>query len=68
MLFVSASQRCDSAMNVQLSPPHPVPPLWVVTEHQAELPVLYRNFPRASYWTQGSVYVTATRPIPRILL
>ena len=29
----------------------PTPPLWVVTEHQAALPVLYQNFPLASYFT-----------------
>ena len=37
---------------------HPVPPLQVVTEQQVELPVLYSNFPLASYLTHGSVCVS----------
>ena len=32
----------------------PVPPLCVITEHQAELPVLYSSFPLAVYFTHGS--------------
>ena len=39
-------------------PPTPpcIPLLQVITEHQAELPVLYSNFPLASYVTHGNVY------------
>ena len=32
-------------------PPSPIPPLWVITEHQAALPELYDRFPLASYVT-----------------
>ena len=37
---------------------HPNPPLFIVTEHQVELLVLYSNFPLASYFTHGYVYVS----------
>jgi len=30
-------------------PPPPIPPLWVITEQQPELPVLYGGFPLAIY-------------------
>ena len=39
--------------------PHPIPPLYVVTEHWVELPVLYSNFPLAICFTYGSLYVSA---------
>ena len=39
------------------------PPLQVITEHWAELPVLYSSFPLAIYLAHGSVYVNATLPI-----
>ena len=43
-------------------PPHPTPPFYVVTEHQAELPLLYSDIPLASYFT--NVYdVEAGTPI-----
>ena len=34
-----------------------VPPLWVITEHRAELPVLYSSFPLAICFTHGDVYI-----------
>ena len=34
------------------------PTLWVITEHQAELPLLYSSFPLARYFTRGSVYMS----------
>ena len=37
--------------------PHSTP--LVITEHQAELPVLYSNFPLTNYFIRGSVYVSA---------
>ena len=37
-------------------PPSAIPPLQVITEHQAELPVLYSSFPLAIYFTHRSVY------------
>ena len=30
----------------------------VITEYQAELPVLYGNFPLAGYFTQGNVFIS----------
>ena len=36
--------------------PH-LPPLWVITEHRAELPVLCSSFPLATCFTHGSVYM-----------
>ena len=37
---------------------HPIPPLQMVTEHQAELPALYSNFPLVIYFTRSNVYVS----------
>ena len=37
--------------------PHPVPPLYVVTEHTVEFPVLYGNFQLAVYFTYGDVLI-----------
>ena len=48
-LLVSARQQHESVINVyipfflNLLPP-PIPPLQVITEHQAKLPVLYSSF------------------------
>ena len=39
-------------------PPPPSPLLSIITEHQAELLVLCSYFPRASYLTHGSVYMS----------
>ena len=39
-----------------------------ITEHRAELPVLYSSFPLASYFTHGSVYVSVSHEIQRRLL
>ena len=36
----------------------PMPPLQVVTKHQADLPVLCGCFPLAIYFTFGSVYMS----------
>ena len=33
----------------------PIPPIKVIKEHRAELPVLYSSFPLAIYFTHGSV-------------
>ena len=38
----------------------PIPPLQVVTKHQADLPVLCSCFPLAIYFTFGSVYMAMT--------
>ena len=37
---------------------YPIPPLWVVTEHQVELRARYSKFPLAIYFTYGNVYVS----------
>ena len=42
---------------LHLPPTLPIPPLWVDTEHRAELPVLCGCFPLTSYFTLGSVYM-----------
>lgn len=50
-VLVPAVQQCESAIGAHIAPPSappsqpPVPPLWVLTERQAELPVLYNGFP-----------------------
>ena len=41
-----------------LPPTLPIPPLQVITEHRADLPVLCGCFPLASYFTFGSVYIS----------
>ena len=43
---------------LHLPPTLPIPPLQVVTKHQADLPVLSGCFPLAIYFTLGSVYMS----------
>ena len=49
--LASAIQQCESATSTHMVPsllnltPHPIPPLQVVTEHQAELPVPIQQLP-----------------------
>ena len=43
---------------VSLPPTLPIPPLYVVTKHRADLPVLCGCFPLAIYFTFGSVYMS----------
>ena len=43
---------------LHLPPTLPIPPLWVVTKHRADLPVLCSCFPLAIYFTFGSVYTS----------
>ena len=43
---------------VSLPPTLPIPPLQVITKHQADLPVLCGCFPLAIYFTFGSVYMS----------
>ena len=51
VLLVSAAKQHKPAKIIHLSPPSwassppPIPPLWVITEHQAGLPVLQSTFP-----------------------
>ena len=44
-----------SLLSVSSVLPHPIPPLYVVTEHQAGLPVLFSSFLLIIYFTHGSV-------------
>ena len=59
--LVSAVQQCESATCIRLSYllslPAPVPPLLVITEHRAELPVLDSSFPLAVYFTKTVVCI-----------
>ena len=66
MLLVSAEQQGESAACIHTAlpssaslPPHPlIPPLKVITEHWAELPVLCSSFPLAVFFfKRGSVYM-----------
>ena len=43
---------------LRLPPTLPIPPLYVVTKHRADLPVLCGCFPLAIYFTFGSVYMS----------
>ena len=38
--------------------PSPIPPIWVIREHQAELLVLYSSFTLTIYFTHSSVYMS----------
>ena len=70
-MLVSAVQQCESATCTHTSPPSwaslppSVPPLWGITEHQAELPALHGRFPLAVYFTHGSVNMSV---LPSVLL
>ena len=44
--------------HIHLPPTLPIPPLWVVTKHRADLPVLCGCFPLAIYFTFGSVHMS----------
>ena len=41
-----------------LPPTPPIQPFQIITEHKAELPVLYSRFPLAVCFTHGSVYMS----------
>ena len=36
----------------------PIPPIQVITEHQAELPALYRRFPLANYFAHCNLHMS----------
>ena len=55
-LYVYIYPRIPSLL--LLPPTLPIPPLQVVTEHGADLPVLCGCFPLAIYFTFGSVYMS----------
>ena len=58
-MLVSALQQLESAMCMCVYIPLPLehhsPTLYVITEHQAEFPVLYSSFLLVIYFTYGSV-------------
>ena len=55
-LYIYIYPRISSLL--RLHPTLPMPPLQVVTKHQADLPVLCSCFPLAIYFTIGSVYMS----------
>ena len=46
--------------SLHLDPASPplIPPVQVITEHQAGLPMLHNNFPPSIYFTHDSVYMS----------
>ena len=64
IVLVSAVQQCESVMALYIYPlpptpsQLPIPPLYIVTDHQAGLPVLYSNFPLFVYFIHNSVYMS----------
>ena len=61
-MFISPVQS-ESAISIHINPPlespsysTPIPRLQIITEHWAELPVLYNSIPLAVRLTHGSVY------------
>ena len=58
-MLVSAVQHHESVMCIHVSLPSWtfLPPLEVITEHQAGLPVLYSSFPLTAYFTHSTVYL-----------
>ena len=57
LLYDKVNQLHVCTCLLPLEPPSHLPPLQVITEHRAELPVLYCRFPLAIYFTQSSVYI-----------
>ena len=55
-LYVYIYPRIPSLL--RLPPALPIPPLQVVTKHQADLPVLCSSFPPAIHFAFGSVYMS----------
>ena len=56
LLYNEVNQLQVYIYPLPLEPPiPPIPPTQVITEHQAELPVLYSRFPLAICFTHGSV-------------
>ena len=55
-LYLYIFPRISSLLHIL--PTLPIPPLQVVTKHQADLPVLCVCFPLAIYFIFGSVYIS----------
>ena len=60
LLYNEVNQLYVYLYPLPLGPPsHPsIPPIQFITEHRAELPVLYSRFPLASCFTHGSVFMS----------
>ena len=60
LLYSEVNEPYANLYPLLLGPPSyltPIPPLCVITEHRAKLPVLSSSFPLAVYFTHGSVYI-----------
>ena len=62
-MLVSTVQWRKSAARVHClllhdPPPHHIPPLQVITEHQAELPVLYNKSSLITYFTHRELWIS----------
>ena len=64
-VLVSGVQQRELAMSIHISPlscasPHPpdIPPLYAITEHQAQSPVLCSSFSLATCFIHGCVYMS----------
>ena len=72
LLYSEVNEPYANLYPLLLGPPSyltPIPPLCVITEHRAKLPVLSSSFPLAIYLTHGSVlHVSATFLVHPILL
>ena len=61
VLDSAIQQQHESGIIIHMSPPScasfpsPIPPLWIITEHEAGRPVLYSNFPALYHFTHDSV-------------
>ena len=62
--LVSAIQQCELATSIHMSPlteppsdSYLIPPLQIVTEHQAELPVVIQQPPTGYLFAFGKVHV-----------
>ena len=64
LLYNNVNQLYVYTYSLPLQPPShsPIPPIQVITEHRAELPVLYCSFPLAIYFTHGSVFISIHPP------
>ena len=61
LLYSEVNEPYANLYPLLLGPPSyltPIPPLCVITEHRAKLPVLSSSFPLAIYFTHGSVYMS----------
>ena len=54
---MNQSQGCICFFPIK-APSQPIPPLYVVTEHQVEFPMIISNFPLAICFTNGNLYIS----------